>query len=256
MQTLDIAGCPIAFTDQGAGDGIVLVHGFAASGAENWEKTGWVQMLLRAGRRVVTIDLPGHGASGKPRSPDAYSIGHFADVVDGVSAHLALKKPDLVGFSLGARVVLEVLAQHPGRYLLGVLCGVGEALMAPRETRGQIGLVEAFEAPTVDAAPAGLARQFRQFAEAQGQDLLALAACARSFDAQVHAWTAERLSRIGNESLVVAGSGDELAGSATGLARCLGNAKGKQIPGCGHMDCLTQPMLKAAVMDFLAGVPG
>jgi pimeloyl-ACP methyl ester carboxylesterase len=68
-------------------------------------------------------------------------------------------------------------------------------------------------------------------------------------------WTAERLSAIRNEILVVAGSGDELAGSAPGIARLLANARGKQIPGCGHMDCLTQPMLKAAVMDFLAGVP-
>jgi TRAP-type C4-dicarboxylate transport system substrate-binding protein len=40
------------------------------------------------------------------------------------------------------------------------------------------------------------------------------------------------------------------------LARLLGNARGLQVPGCGHMDCLTQPMFKAAVMDFLAGVPG
>jgi pimeloyl-ACP methyl ester carboxylesterase len=179
----------------------------------------------------------------------------LADAVLHVTEHLQLKKPDLVGFSLGARVALDLLSRRSDRYLLGVLCGVGDALLQPRDARTQVGLIEAFEAPSADAVPAGLARQFRQFAEAQGQDLAALAACARAFDVQPMVWTRERLSAIPNEILVIAGSGDELAGSAAGLALCLANARGKQVPGCGHMDCLTQPMFKASVMDFLAGVP-
>lgn len=255
MPHLELNGCMIAFSDQGTGDGIVLVHGFAASARENWERSGWIQMLVRAGRRVISIDLPGHGDSGKPHDPGAYSIGGLADAVLAVTEHLEIKKPDLVGFSLGARVSLDVLSRRPERYLLGVLCGVGEELLMPRDARPQVGLVAAFEAASADDVPAGLARQFRQFAEAQGQDLKALAACARAFDAAPMTWTAERLSLIRNEILVIAGSGDVLAGSAPGLARCLGNARGKQVPGCGHMDCLTQPMFKAAVMDFLAGVP-
>ena len=255
MPTLEVDGCPIAFSDQGAGDGLVLVHGFAASARENWERSGWIQMLVRSGRRVVTVDLPGHGGSGKPHDPSAYSMACLADAVLHVTEHLQLKKPDLVGFSLGARVALDLLSRRSDRYLLGVLCGVGDALLQPRDARTQVGLIEAFEAPSADAVPAGLARQFRQFAEAQGQDLAALAACARAFDVQPTVWTRERLSAIPNEILVIAGSGDELAGSAAGLALCLANARGKQVPGCGHMDCLTQPMFKASVMDFLAGVP-
>ena len=256
MLQLDVHGCPIGFSDQGAGDGIVLVHGFAASARENWERSGWIPMLLRAGRRVVTLDLQGHGGSGKPHDPAAYSMAHFAEAVLAVTEHLALKKPDLVGFSLGARVVLDLLARRPDRYLLGVLCGVGDALLQARDARAQGGLIEAFEAASVEDLPVGLGRQFRQFAEAQGQDLAALAACARALDAAPPVWTPESLWSIPNEILVIAGSGDELAGSAAGLARRLANARGKQVPGCGHMDCLTQPMFKAAVMDFLAGVPG
>lgn len=255
MAVLAVDGLPIAFSDQGQGDGIVLVHGFAASARENWERSGWIQMLVRANRRVVAIDLPGHGDSGKPHVPDAYSIAGFAAAVLAVTDHLALKKPDLVGFSLGARVALQVLAQRPERYLLGVLCGVGEALLKPREAGETIALAAAFEAPSAEAVPPGLARQFRQFAEGQGQDLIALAACARALHETATPWTAEGLAAIRNETLVIAGSGDELAGSAPGLARHLGHARGRQIPGCGHMDCLTQPMFKAAVMDFLAGVP-
>lgn len=256
MERLSVEGKDIAFSDQGQGDAIVLVHGFAASSRENWDKAGWIQMLVRANRRVVAVDLLGHGESDKPHAPSAYSLSGFATDVLAVTEHLQLKKPDLVGFSLGARVLLHLLERRPERYLLGVLCGVGDALLVPRAEREQIALAEALDAPSVLQAPEGLARQFRQFAEAQNQDLKALAACARGLGDTPVEWTRDRVLQIRNEIFVVAGSADELAGSAPVLAASFPNARGKQIPGCGHMDCLTQPMLKGAVMDFLAGIPG
>ena len=255
MSTLSIDGVDISYTDQGQGDGLVLVHGFAASARENWEKAGWISMLTRANRRVVTVDLRGHGESAKLYDAQSYRLDLLAADVVSVVEHLQIKKPDLIGFSLGARVVLSLLETHSSRFLLGVLCGVGEQLTKSRSEHEQIALAGAFEARSLEDAQEGLARQFRQFAEAQGQDLKALAACARGMQHAPQDWNSERLAKIKNEILVVAGSGDELAGSAIGLARQFSNAKGKQIPGCGHMDCLTQPMFKGAVMDFLAGIP-
>ena len=171
-----------------------------------------------------------------------------------VVEHLQIKKPDLIGFSLGARVVLELLIQRGDRFLLGVACGVGELLINPKVERDpEIGAM-AMEAASADDVADDLAKRFRMFAEAQGQDLKALAAVSRGF-ASTPPWTAERLAQIKNEMLIVAGSGDDLAGAPEGLARVFANAKAKRIPGCGHMDCLTQPMFKAAVMDFLAGIP-
>lgn len=255
MNTLSVNGVEIAYTDQGQGDGVVLIHGFAASTQENWEKAGWVSMLTRAKRRVVAVDLRGHGKSAKLYEPASYRLELMAHDVLAVVEHLQLKKPDLIGFSLGARVALSLLEANSSRFLLGVLCGVGELLSKPRSERDQIALAGAFEAGSAEGAQEGLARQFRQFAEAQHQDLKALAACARGMQEAPQEWAPERLSQIRNEILVAAGSGDELAGSAIGLARLFPNAKGKQIPGCGHMDCLTQPMFKGAVMDFLAGIP-
>lgn len=255
MPVLSVNGRDISFTDQGSGDGVVLVHGFAASTQENWVKAGWVTMLARANRRVITIDLLGHGLSAKPHDPSAYSLPGMADDVLAVVDHLQVKKPDLIGFSLGARVALNLLARHSGRFLLGVFCGVGDRLMTPRDEKELVDMPGALEAATADDVPPGVAKQFRLFAESQGQDLKALAACSRGLGVDAMAWSADMLRQIKNESLVVAGTSDELAGSAAGLAAKLGNAKGKQIPGCGHMDCLTQPMFKGAVMDFLAGVP-
>ncbi len=255
MAVLNVGGVDTAYSDQGAGDGVVLVHGFAASVQENWAKAGWIQMLTRANRRVVAIDLRGHGLSAKVYEPEAYSLSLMARDVLAVVEHLQIKKPDLIGFSLGARVVLELLRQWSDRFLLGVLCGVGELLLNPRGDRDPEAFAQAMEAPSADQVNDDMARRFRLFAEGQGQNLKALAACSRGLNATGTGWTREVLSTIKNETLVIAGSGDELAGSPEALAACFTNAKAKRIPGCGHMDCLTQPMFKAAVMDFLAGVP-
>ena len=255
MTLLNVGGVDISYSDQGAGDGVVLVHGFAASAQENWTKAGWISMLTRANRRVVAVDLRGHGESATPHEPDAYSLRLMAGDVLAVVEHLQLKKPDLIGFSLGARVALELLRQRGDRFLLGVYCGVGEVLLSPRLDRDPEAFARAMEAASADEANDDMARRFRLFAEGQGQDLKALAACSRGLNASGTGWSREVLSTIKNESLVVAGSGDDLAGAPEPLAACFPNAKAKRIPGCGHMDCLTQPMFKGAVMDFLAGIP-
>jgi pimeloyl-ACP methyl ester carboxylesterase len=52
---------------------ILLIHGFSASSKLNWEDTGWIPALLEAGRRVIAVDLPGHGRSGAPEDMDSYS---------------------------------------------------------------------------------------------------------------------------------------------------------------------------------------
>ncbi|MBI1210862.1 MAG: alpha/beta fold hydrolase [Alphaproteobacteria bacterium] len=255
MKTLEIGGAPIAYEDQGEGDAVVLVHGFAASVKENWERSGWISMLVRARRRVVALDLRGHGQSAKFYEPEAYSFDVFASDVVTLVEHLQLKKPDLIGFSLGARVVLQCLLSRPEKFLLGVLCGVGELLLDPKSDRDPEGFAKAMEASSADAISDDMARRFRLFAEGQGQDLRALAAVSRGLNAHPRLWTAADLSAIKHETLVVAGAGDDLAGAPEPLAKAFPNAKGLRVPGCGHMDCLIQPMFKGAVMDFLAGMP-
>ncbi len=252
MAVLSVHGTEIAYTDQGTGDGVVLVHGFAASSQENWVKAGWVAMLTRANRRVISVDLRGHGLSAKSHDPGDYSLPLMAGDVLAVVEHVQVKKPDLIGFSLGGRVVLEILRQRGDRFLLGVLCGVGDKLLEARQERDGGTFAAEMESGT---GGDDMARRFRMFAEAQGQDLQAMAAVMRGLYQAGAAWTPDALKGIKNEMLIVAGTGDDLAGSASELAAIFPNAKGRQIPGCGHMDCLTQPMFKAAVMDFLAGIP-
>ena len=72
MQRFQHDGVDIAFLDEGQGEPIVLVHGFASTAQVNWVYPGWVATLTSAGRRVIALDNRGHGASSKLYDPAAY----------------------------------------------------------------------------------------------------------------------------------------------------------------------------------------
>ena len=62
-------GVDISYLDEGEGEPIVLVHGFASNKEVNWVVPGWVTTLTRAGRRVIALDDRGHGQSSKLYDP-------------------------------------------------------------------------------------------------------------------------------------------------------------------------------------------
>ena len=101
---------------------VLLLHGFSSSSKLNWEDSGWLGALLAAGRRVITVDLPGHGRSGAPEDMDSYSPSRIrADllqiVFDAGVRPLRDGDPssglDVIGYSLGSRLAWEFGAtQH------------------------------------------------------------------------------------------------------------------------------------------------
>ncbi len=79
----------IAYLDEGEGDPIVLVHGFASSKNVNWVYPTWVSELKKDGRRVIALDNRGHGDSGKLYDAAQYEIadhGRRRHRADGSSA--------------------------------------------------------------------------------------------------------------------------------------------------------------------------
>jgi pimeloyl-ACP methyl ester carboxylesterase len=101
-------GTTIAFDVHAGGDGtpVILVHGITES-AVTWDP---LVARLTQGRRVVAIDLRGHGRSG---TADEYDLGSMAGDVATVVAQLGLEAPHLVGHSLGGAVVSAVGAVMP-----------------------------------------------------------------------------------------------------------------------------------------------
>ena len=65
MPTFRSGDLLMAYLDEGSGEPIVLVHGFASNIASNWIGPSWTTTLTGAGRRVIALDNRGHGASDK-----------------------------------------------------------------------------------------------------------------------------------------------------------------------------------------------
>src|SRR6476659_7144606 len=107
---LTLDGIDLAFTDVGQGDRtLLLVHGLG-SYMPVWSRN--LDALAR-NARVVAIDLPGYGKSGKANY--AYSMAFYARVVDRVIDALHLQHVVLVGHSMGGQIAMTHALRFPGR---------------------------------------------------------------------------------------------------------------------------------------------
>jgi pimeloyl-ACP methyl ester carboxylesterase len=111
-------------------------------------------------------------------------------------------------------------------------------------------MAEAMEAADPQSISEPMLRSFRQFADEQGEDRLALAALTRAKD---EPFAREELSGLNVPVLVVAGARDELAGDPEPLARAFPDGRAVTIPGCDHFSAIPHALFKATVFDFLDG---
>jgi pimeloyl-ACP methyl ester carboxylesterase len=240
----------IAFFDQGEGEPIVLVHGFASTKEVNWVYPGWVSTLTRSGRRVVALDNRGHGASTKLYDPSDYHSAIMAEDVRALLDHLNLPRADVMGYSLGGRITALLAIAHPQRVRAAILGGIGIHLV---EGAGlPQGIADALEAPTRADVADSVGRTFRAFAEQTHSDLRALAACIRGSRQSL---PVEDLGRMTMPVLVGAGSDDLIAGSPEKLAALMPEGEALIIPGRDHMLAVGDKVFKAGVLDFLGRRP-
>ncbi|HET6794335.1 MAG TPA: alpha/beta fold hydrolase, partial [Acidimicrobiales bacterium] len=93
-------------------DPVLLVHGFGSSFKHQWADPGWVDLLTDAGRQVLGGDLLGHGSAPKPTDPADYAgIDQWVEAM--AEGH---DRIDAVGFSMGARILLELVCAKPDRF--------------------------------------------------------------------------------------------------------------------------------------------
>ena len=167
----------IAYLDEGEGEPILLVHGFASTKNVNWVYPTWVSELKKNGRRVIALDNRGHGDSSKLYDPEQYRIGAMAGDVAALMDHLRIEAADIMGYSLGARITAWLAQKEPQRLRSAIFGGLGMGLIeggGPGER-----VAKALEAPSLEDVTDPVGRTFRAFADQTRSDHRALAACLR-----------------------------------------------------------------------------
>lgn len=255
MATFQSGGLDLAYDDNRPAGGnagtVLLVHGFATSRAENWRRLGWYAAFERKGWRVIAFDHRGHGDSAKPHEAQAYARDAMVGDIFALMDHLDLGRVDLMGYSMGAHLSLRAALNEPTRVGRLVLGGVGGKMLNPTPPKaGAMTMAEAMLAPDVAAITEPTLKGFRQFAEQQGEDLAALAACSQGRGEPVGP---AELFGLKPQTLVVAGAYDDLAGDPQDLADAIPGAKAVTLPGCDHFNAIPHALFKAAVFDFLEG---
>ena len=237
----------IAYLDEGEGDPIFLVHGFASTKNVNWVYPTWVSDLRKNGRRVIALDNRGHGESAKLYDAADYSIPMMASDVVALMDHLDIPRADIMGYSLGARMTAWLGLTKPERLRSAILGGIGMAMIdggGPGEN-----VAAALEAPSLEEVSDPVGRTFRAFADQTRSDRRALAACLRGSRGLMRR---DEVAGINVPVLIAVGTTDEVAGSAHGLGEIIPGSQVLDIPGRDHMRAVGDKVYKTGVMDFLS----
>ena len=107
------------------GHPLLLLHGFTGS-VEAWGEG--VLRALAATRRVLAVDLPGHGGSDVPSRPDRYAVERVVGDLGAVLDDAGVERAVWVGYSMGGRVALAGAVLRPERVAALVLEGASPGL--------------------------------------------------------------------------------------------------------------------------------
>jgi len=124
-QYAEVNGVRLHYTDEGTGEPVILVHGFASNADLNWRVPG-IHRRLASHFRVIAIDLRGHGLSDKPHTSEAYGLEMVEDIA-ALMDQLGIQKAHLVGYSLGGFLSLKFATMYPERVRTLSVLGAGWA---------------------------------------------------------------------------------------------------------------------------------
>jgi pimeloyl-ACP methyl ester carboxylesterase len=252
MPTIDRDGIEIHYETHGSGPPVLLSHGYGAT-SRMWDG----QVAEFADRyRVITWDMRGHGQSGDPEDPAAYSheltIGDMAAVLDACGIERAV----IGGLSLGGVMSLAFHLARPERVDALILCDTGPGFRNPdaRAAWNERALARAKEldARGLNAFRGGGETRLGTHRSARG-----LAGAARGMLTQHDASLIDSLPAIRVPTLVVVGSEDtHFLAAANYMAVKITGARKAVIEGAGHAANLDRPEpFNRAVGEFLAGLP-
>jgi len=203
---------------------VLLLHGLGSNATATWGATGWFGELERAGFGWLAPDLRGHGGSIKPHQPDSYRPERLVEDAVAVLDDAGIITVDVVGYSLGARIAIELAVNRPDRVGRLVLGGFGDGSGSAPPLQQLLGHLPA------------------------GADPAAVAACAAGAATEV---APPRVAEVVAPVLLVAGETDTFAGSIESLGERFVDARTERVPGRNHFTTLSATSFKRAALDFL-----
>jgi 3-oxoadipate enol-lactonase len=263
LPTANVNGIDIAYTDEGSGTPLVLIHGYPLS-RRMWDPQ--VQGLS-SDARVIAIDLRGHGESQAPFW--LTTVDTYADDVRGLLDHLNIDKAVICGFSMGGYVAFAFLRRYPERVRGLILADTRPQPDAPEgkaarfqsaltaQSQGAGAIAEAMIGRLLSQKSMDEKRELveavkgiMQNTPVQGiaGDLMAMAERPDSV---------EMLSSINVPTLVIVGEVDGLTPPADSqlMAERIPGAKIEIIPGAAHLSNMEEPEhFNRAVRELLARV--
>jgi pimeloyl-ACP methyl ester carboxylesterase len=218
---------------------VLLVHGFASSAEHNWREPGWVDLISEGGRKVIAVDLLGHGDSPHPTSPEDYDVVESL-VADEIADY---EQVDAVGFSAGSHVLMRLAAERPERFHRLALLGVGEKAISGEGN--SIDIISALEGEPDPENTQGIV--FRRLADAARNDRAALIAFLRRSQQPL---TAADVAKISCPTLIVVGEQDPF-GPGDGLAEAIPGSELITLRGVDHFGTPNDVRCMELVLSFL-----
>ncbi|MFE9693258.1 alpha/beta fold hydrolase [Micromonospora sp. NPDC005806] len=255
----DVNGINLYYETHGAGHPMVLLHGGLCSG-EMFES---ILPSLADHHQVILVDLQGHGRTADIDRP--LDVTLMADDIAALIDHLGLRKPDVVGYSLGGGVALQVAIRHPHKVgrLVAASANIRRNAIYPEmlQQQGQVGaaaaefmkgtpMYELYQrvAPRPEDFPrlldkigAAMAKDFDYTDEVRGLQVPTLIVAA---DADM----APPSHYIEVFKLLDGGLRD---GGWTGESRPKGGHALAVLPGLTHYDIAVSPLFAAVTLAFL-----
>ena len=261
MAYANVNGINLYYETYGQGRPLVLLHGGLGSG----EMFGPVLSTLAEHHQVIAPDLQGHGRTADIDRPidTRLMAGDIAALID----HLHLDKPDVVGYSLGGGVAMQLAFQHPEkiRKLVAVSANIRRDAIPP-EMLAQQGQVNAGAVEFMKSTPmyqdyvrvAPRPEDFPRLLDKMGQSM------ANDYD------FSEEVRNLKVPTLIVAADADMAPpshyietfklldgglrdGGWMGEGRPKGGHALAILPGLTHYNVGQSPLFAAVTLDFLDG---
>ncbi|HIF92857.1 MAG TPA: 2-succinyl-6-hydroxy-2,4-cyclohexadiene-1-carboxylate synthase [Myxococcales bacterium] len=232
-----------------AGDTVLVLHGFTGA-AESMET---VRAALCNQYRVVRLELIGHGGSASPAESDSYAMKSCAEQIVEVVRKLALRRPHLVGYSMGGRAAIAAAVAAPECFsslvLIGATAGIADPALRKERFAADCALADRIESAPLSefvdswmalpifASQSSLGAQALEGARVQrmANEKIGLANSLRGMGAGAQQPFFDQLGSIAVPVLLVVGEADaKFRGIATLLAADLPDARIAVVPGVGH----------------------